>query len=85
MSDRTCTDVMAALTKELVALNSELEGTTIDPDATLLDVGYLDSLSATELLAYVERTYGVYVAADRLVGDLPSMRRLAAFVVEQPS
>ena len=76
-SPDTTTQLMESLTREMQRLRSELTGVTIDPEAGLLDAGYLDSLSATELLSHVEEVYGVYVAADRLVGDLYSLRALA--------
>jgi acyl carrier protein len=47
----------------------------------MLDERYIDSLRATELLAFVERTYGVDVDADRLLTDLSSLRALAAWIV----
>jgi acyl carrier protein len=73
--------VLDALQRYLVRLDARLADTTMDFDAHMLDERYIDSLRATELLAFVERTYGVDVDADRLLTDLSSLRALAAWIV----
>ena len=49
----------------------------IDIRAHLLDSGYVDSLSATELLAGIERQFGVRIQEMDIVGRLCSIEALA--------
>jgi acyl carrier protein len=50
---------------------------TLDVRAHLLDSGYVDSLSATELLADIERRYGVRIDEMDIVGRLCTIEALA--------
>lgn len=49
----------------------------LDVRAHLLDSGYIDSLSATELLAEIERRYKVRIEEMDIVGRLCSIEALA--------
>jgi acyl carrier protein len=49
----------------------------LDVRAHLLDSGYIDSLSATELLAEIERRYGVRIGEMDIVGRLCTIEALA--------
>jgi acyl carrier protein len=49
----------------------------IDPRAHLLDSGYVDSLSSTELLAGIERHFGVRIDEMDIVGRLCTLEALA--------
>ncbi len=49
----------------------------IDVRAHLLDSGYVDSLSATELLAGIERHFGVRIDEMDIVGRLCTIEALA--------
>jgi len=49
----------------------------LDVRAHLLDSGYIDSLSATELLAEIERNYRVRIDEMQLVGRLCTLEALA--------
>ncbi len=49
----------------------------LDLRAHLLDSGYIDSLSATELLAEIERRYRVRIDEMQLVGRLCTLEALA--------
>jgi acyl carrier protein len=49
----------------------------IDVRAHLLDSGYVDSLSATELLAGIERQFGVRIQEVDIVGRLCTIEALA--------
>lgn len=49
----------------------------IDPDAVLLDRGYLDSITAIEFLAKIEQVYGVRLPERRLSGPRGTVRVLA--------
>ena len=68
---------MRALIHEVCARNPDLSPDRVRPDAELLGAGYLDSLSATEFLSYIEEAYGVEIELDRLVGDLATLGALA--------
>jgi acyl carrier protein len=72
--------VLGTLGARIAALDPEAGGGGIDPDEGLLDAGYVDSLTAAQLLAWVEEAYGVHVSVDRLVGDLSTLRALASWV-----
>lgn len=50
---------------------------SLDLRAHLLDSGYIDSLSATELLADIERRYGVRIGEMDIVGRLCTIDALA--------
>jgi acyl carrier protein len=50
---------------------------SIDRHAHLLDSGYIDSLSSTELLADIERKYGVRIQEIDIVGKLSTLDALA--------
>ena len=49
----------------------------IDPAASLIDHGYLDSLSAASFLAQIEEEYGIEITEVDLVGRLASLEALA--------
>jgi acyl carrier protein len=53
-----------------------IAGADLDVRAHLLDSGYIDSLSATELLAEIERRYHVRFSEMDLVGRLCSIEAL---------
>ena len=50
---------------------------SLDVRAHLLDSGYVDSLSATELLAEIERRYAVRINEMDIVGKLCTIEALA--------
>ena len=50
---------------------------SIDVRAHLLDSGYVDSLSSTELLADIERRFGVRIQEMDIVGRLCNIEALA--------
>jgi acyl carrier protein len=50
---------------------------SLDIRGHLLDSGYIDSLSATELLADIERRYGVRIGEMDIVGRLCTIEALA--------
>jgi acyl carrier protein len=54
---------------------------SIDPDEDLLARGTLDSLSLMEMVAFIERNYGIEVSDEELVMDnFRSLGRIRAFV-----
>jgi acyl carrier protein len=58
---------------------------SLDLRAPLLDSGYIDSLSATELLADIERRYGVRIGEMDIVGRLCTMEALAREIESRAS
>ena len=59
----------------------EQSGAKLDDDASFLENRVLDSTGVLELVAFLERTYGIKVEDDELDPDnLDSINRLAAFV-----
>jgi acyl carrier protein len=50
-------------------------------DASLLDTGVIDSTGVLEVIAFVEREFGIQVADDEIVPEnLDSIERLASYV-----
>jgi acyl carrier protein len=71
-------DLCKRLRGQLARLSDgKLDAEAIDPAASLLDHGYLDSLSAATFLAQIEDEYGVEVSEVDLVGRLQSLEALA--------
>ena len=58
---------------------------SIDIRAHLLDSGYIDSLRATELLADIERRYGVRIDEMDIVGRLCTIEALAREIESRAS
>lgn len=57
------------------------ENTQLDPDASLLDMGIVDSVAVMELVLYVEEHFGLSVADDEIVPDnFDSIAKLATYV-----
>lgn len=57
------------------------DGSGLDVTASLLGTGVLDSTGALDLVAYLEREFGIRVADDELVPEnLDSIERIAGFV-----
>lgn len=56
-------------------------GAAIDPQASLIQSGILDSTGAMELVLFLEETFKIRVADNELVPDnLDGINKLAAFV-----
>ncbi len=69
---------------QLAALSDgSLSGEEIDPTVSLLDHGYLDSLSAAAFLAGIEDEYGVVVSEVDLLGPLQSLEQLARYLQDE--
>jgi acyl carrier protein len=58
---------------------------SLDVRAHLLDSGYIDSLSATELLTEIERRYGVRIDEMDIVGRLCTIAALAREIESRTS
>ena len=72
--------LLESLAIRVASLNRDLKPESIDPDVGLLDAGYVDSLAMADFVAGIEGEYGVAIDADRLLGDLYSLRALADWI-----
>jgi len=52
----------------------------IDPTVSILDYGYVDSVSSVRLLGFIEERYGVDVPETELVGRANSIEGLAEYI-----
>jgi acyl carrier protein len=74
-------EIVEELRRKLVELSEgRLDFEEIDPSVSILDYGYVDSLSSVRLLAFIEDRYGVEVPEVELVGRADSLERLAAAI-----
>ena len=77
-------DILADLKSTLVALSEgKLSTEQIDPAAHLFDYGYIDSLTAVNLLGHIETRYGVAISDVELAGRLSCLQALADHVREE--
>jgi acyl carrier protein len=61
--------------------NFVFDGTTVDPDASFLDSGLIDSTGILEIVLFVEETFGITVEDDEVLPEhFDSVHRLAAYV-----
>jgi acyl carrier protein len=57
------------------------EGFTYDDDASFLEQGIIDSIGFMELVAFVEKEYGIQVGPQELIPDnFDSVNKLARFI-----
>ena len=57
------------------------DGDGLDPDASFLENGMIDSTGVLELVSFVERTYGLSVGDDELIPDnFDSVNKLTTFI-----
>ena len=76
-------EIVEDLRREIVRLSEgKLTTEEIDPGEHLFDCGYVDSLSAVMLLAYIEDRYGVLIEDVELIESLTSLDRIAAHVAQ---
>jgi len=85
-ADATLDAASAAIVERLRRFVSEHSEATLRPadvDAreNLFDAGYVDSLSATELVAFVNAEYGVHVRDMDLLDRCNTLVGLAAFIL----
>jgi acyl carrier protein len=76
-------EIVEELRSRLVELaDGKLSGAAIDSSRHLFDHGYVDSLSAVMLLAFVEERWGVEIEDTELLGECCTLdaiaRRIAA-------
>ena len=67
------------------SLPEGLDGEKIEPDVNMFDAGYVNSISAAELLAHIQSRYGVNIAESELIGRLDSLGALARHVASSAS
>ena len=60
--------------------DGKLTPDAIDPRSHLFDFGYLDSFRSAELLAFIERRFGVQVPEMQLVGKLCTVDALGRHI-----
>lgn len=76
-------ELTEALRRELVEISEgELSLEEIDPEAHILDFGYVDSLRAVMLLARIEERFGVEIEDMELLESLTTLRSIATRVSE---
>jgi acyl carrier protein len=61
---------------------AQLSACEVDARARLFDHGYVDSLSAASLLAFIDQRYHVEISEVDLVGRLSSLDALARHIQE---
>ena len=68
--------------REFVTVNFFVQdAATLTDDASLLDIGVVDSTGVLEIIGFLETTFGFTVEDDEIVPDnLDSIERIAAFV-----
>lgn len=77
-------DVLADLEATVIQLSeSKLAPGDLDPNGHMFDFGYVDSLSAVNLLGHIEERYGVSVPDVELVGRLSSLQALADHICRE--
>jgi acyl carrier protein len=55
--------------------------TTLDPEASLIESGIIDSTGVLELVTHLEEKYGIQIEDDELVPEnLDSIKNLVAFL-----
>lgn len=77
-------EVLADLEATVIRLSeSKLAPGDLDPNGHMFDFGYVDSLSAVNLLGHIEERYGVSVPDVELVGRLSSLQALADHICRE--
>lgn len=78
----TTTDPKALISTHLVENFIFDRSRTLDPDASLMEEGILDSVGVFELITWLERTFAISVGDQDLTPEnLDSVNRLADFVL----
>ncbi len=77
----TTNDPKALIATHLVENFIFDRGRTLDPDASLMEEGILDSVGVFELITWLERTFSISVSDQDLTPEnLDSVNRLTGFV-----
>jgi acyl carrier protein len=72
---------VAAAVQEFIRQNFFYEGPDLDPAASFMEGGILDSTGVLELVAFLEEKFGIKINDAELTPDnLDSLSRIAAFV-----
>ncbi len=80
----TGSDVKALITTHLVDNFIFDHGRVLDPDASLMEEGILDSVGVFELISWLEKTFGISVGDQDLTPEnLDSVNRLTGFVTSK--
>lgn len=66
---------------DFIRENFVFDGTEVDPGASFLDSGLIDSTGILEIVLFVEETFGITVEDDEVLPEhFDSVHRLAAYV-----
>lgn len=66
---------------DFIRENFVFDGPAVDPEASFLESGLIDSTGILEIVLFVEETFGITVADDEVIPEhFDSVRRLAAYV-----
>jgi acyl carrier protein len=80
----TASDVKALITTQLVENFIFDRGRVLDPDASLMEEGILDSVGVFELITWLEKTFAISVGDQDLTPEnLDSVNRLTGFVTSK--
>ncbi len=72
---------VAAAVQEFIRQNFFYEGPALDPRASFMESGILDSTGVLELVAFLEETFGIKIGDAELTPEnLDSLSRIATFV-----
>jgi acyl carrier protein len=75
-------EIVQELRSRLVELaEGKLSADAIDPSRHLFDHGYVDSLSAVMLLAYIEERWGVEIEDTQLLAECSTLDAIARRIV----
>lgn len=78
----TLHDAKALIANHLVENFIFDRGRTLDPDASLMEEGILDSVGVFELITWLERTFSISVSDQDLTPEnLDSVNKLTGFVL----
>lgn len=76
-------DIIAALVSQVCStMPDPRPAEEIDPEIHMYDAGYVTSISAADLLAFVDEHYGLDISETKLIGPLQNLSALAKHIRE---
>jgi acyl carrier protein len=77
----TLAEVLAELTTQVCeTMPDRREPEEIDVELHMYDAGYVTSITAADLLAYIDERYGLDISETKLIGPLQNLAALAAHI-----
>lgn len=74
-------DILAELTAQVCAtMPDPRTPEEIDVELHMYDAGYVTSITAADLLAYIDERYGLDISETKLIGPLQNLAALAAYI-----